>query len=371
MFFWRSSNIPYTEPIEKLSLNMLNLLSNDSENTVVSPYSAFATLIMVSSIFSEPTRKQILHSLNMSERHSVNNLLTSLKNLMETIEQKSSGSIVEGANSLWPNKKQDVDMKVYEPLVKFLKINVTPVEFPQPGCDIINSYVANHTHDLIQNIITTENVPESTENVIVNAIYFNAKWKQPFDDKSTSDEQFTLFDGSNVTTKLMYKRDKFEYGEDSEAKVLSIPYVNDFSMVVILPNNNNIDSFRALKQSLLNGKYQEYIKLLETQNVTVKFPKFEHRWGTQSLRNMLEQIGIRNIFDSKLEEKYVDDVLQQVVIIVDEEKTEAAAVTVTTLKPATYLIPMNPKTFYCDHPFFYFLRHKDGTILFAGEYVHP
>ncbi|KAH0791358.1 serpin family protein [Histomonas meleagridis] len=358
------------DPLQSLSLYMLSALGDESSNVVVSPYSAFATLLMVASISKDSTRKQVLDTLKMGGDISVENLLTSLRNLMQTIEKETPNGIVQGANSLWPNKNLCVDMSVYSPLIEHLGIEIVPVEFPQPGCDIINQRIEEITHGLIQRILNPSDMSQDTETIITNAIYFNAKWRKPFQSRNTHDNTFTLLNGTHKTTKFMFQKSKFFYCEDSSAQVLSMDYVNNFSMVVILPKQNDANSIRALKSSLSSGKYQTYVDMLGPKEVEVTFPKFKHTWGTKSLREMFQKMGINDLFDSRIEERYISDILQKAVIDVDEERTEAAAATVGIVAMSMF-IPEQPTRFTADHPFLYFVTHNNGTILFAGEYIEP
>ena len=39
--------------------------------------------------------------------------------------------------------------------------------------------------------------------VLMNAIYFNGKWKEPFEESATRDAQFHLADGTDVTVPMM------------------------------------------------------------------------------------------------------------------------------------------------------------------------
>ena len=110
--------------------------------------------------------------------------------------------------------------------------------------------------------------------------------------------------------------------------------------------------------------------MLKSESVSVEFPKFKRTWGANSLRQMLESMGIKDIFNPMIEERYVDDIMQKAVIEVDEEKTEAAAVTVAGIC-RTGLIREQPKRFAANHPFMYFIKHNDGSILFAGSYIQP
>ena len=368
--FWKKEPLTLQDPLKALSFHMLDVLSDEGSNTIVSPYSAFSTLLMVASIFKESTRKQIYESLKMKSNISVKDLLTSLRNMIQTIEKSTSDSIVQGANTIWPNIIMNPDMDIYKPLVEFLGAEITPVEFPQPGCDEINRKVEEITHGLIQNILSPDSIPPNTESIITNAIYFNSKWEKPFKDTSTSDSNFTRFDGTTQLTKFMYHHAKFLYAEDSDAQVLQMNYVNDFSMVVILPTKSDLNSFRALKASL-SAKYQSYLNMLKSESVEVEFPKFKHTWGANSLRRMLESMGIKDIFNPAIEERHVDDIMQKAVIEVDEEKTEAAAVTLGFVTPGCIMKPEEPKRFIANHPFLYFIKHNDGSILFAGSYVQP
>ena len=52
---------------------------------------------------------------------------------------------------------------------------------------------------------------------------------------------------------------------------------------------------------------------------------------------------------------------------VNEEGTEAAAATAAIAK-----IKSGPPQFVCDHPFIFFLQHRNtGMILFQGRVVNP
>ncbi|KAH0792140.1 serpin family protein [Histomonas meleagridis] len=374
MFFWRKS-LSYQEPIEKLAFNMLTHFSSDKENIVVSPYSTFSVLLMSTAIFKESTRRQNFEALGIPTNTSVKDLLTALNQLIKTIEVQSSDGNVSGANSIWPNKNSNFDPSLYAPLEQYLGAKITPVEFPQPGCDLINKHIEEVTHGLIKNMLNPLLTDKLTHSLIVNAIYFNAKWKKPFESKNTNEETFTLLDGTEVKTKLMQKKDEYLYGEDENAKILSMEYINDYSMVCILPKLNSAESFRAVRTALANGKYKDYLKMLSPKpiEVDVKIPKFKHYWGTSSLTKMLNDMGIKDMFNPTIELHFVDDIVQKAVIEVDEVKTEAAAVTISFIK-AGALFDFNkpmPPSFHADHPFFYFITHKEGTILFAGEYIKP
>ena len=58
--------------------------------------------------------------------------------------------------------------------------------------------------------------------------------------------------------------------------------------------------------------------------------------------------------------------IQATFVNVDEEGTEAAAVTIATMK--NDIMPMRTSTFFMNRPFAYIIREKTtGTILFMGK----
>lgn len=356
------------DPIQSLSLYMVNKLGNETSNLIVSPYSLFATLLMAASTFDESARNQILESLKMNVNIDVKDFLTSLRKLIQIIEKETPTGVVKGANSIWPNKSFFKELSFYQPLIEYLGVEVKPVVFPQPGCDMINARISEITNGLIQNLLDPNSLSQRTSSVITNAIYFNSKWAKPFKSTSTIEGSFNRFSGNLARTNFMCQTADFFYASDSQAQVLSMDYTNNFSFVIFLPRNKDLNSFRELKQSLGNQKYQAYIDMLGVKRVAVKMPKFKHTWGTASLKEMLMSLGISRIFEEDENSRKVDDVVQKAVIDIDEERTEAAAAVVVMLYRS---VPQPCEQFIADHPFIYFLRHSNETILFAGEYIMP
>ena len=76
-------------------------------------------------------------------------------------------------------------------------------------------------------------------------------------------------------------------------------------------------------------------------------------------------------FDKLTDEKvWVDKVIHSAYVKVDEEGTEAAAVTMVSVKAGALIFQC--KIFKADHPFIFFIIHKPtNTILFAGIVFDP
>ena len=270
---------------------MLNVLSDEVSNTIVSPYSAFSTLLMVASIFKKSTRNQILEAFKMRGDIIVEALLTSLRNMIQTIENETPNGIVKGANTIWPNSNLAFNMDIYKHLVEFLGAEITPIRFPQPSSLEINRKVEETTHGLIKDILSPSDVPEWTSSVFTNALYFNSKWAHPFKSTSTSSYTFTLLDGTTKLTKYMHKKSYFLYAEDFAAQVLQMHYANDFSMVVILPKKNDLSSrarlattrsTKRISTCSRRGKSKSRFRSSSTHGARNRCARCSSRWGLRT-----------------------------------------------------------------------------------------
>ena len=78
-----------------------------------------------------------------------------------------------------------------------------PVDFsadPEASREAINDWVSDRTEDRIQDLIPKGLINRLTRLVLANAIYFNAAWHFPFDEKRTSTGPFHLLSGSQCSS---------------------------------------------------------------------------------------------------------------------------------------------------------------------------
>ena len=75
---------------------------------------------------------------------------------------------------------------------------------------------------------------------------------------------------------------------------------------------------------------------------------------------------------TKAEPLYISAVLHKTFIAVKEAGTEAAAVTAVMMRPGAAPRRAEPVPFIADHPFLFFIQHRQtGCILFAGRVATP
>lgn len=105
--------------------------------------------------------------------------------------------------------------------------DIENVEFSkaQEAANIINRWCSNKTENYIMNIVTPDDVTESVI-LLVNAIYFNGFWSQPFPENQTAPMNFHLDSKSGVSTPFMVNTGDYRYYESRElnSKILRLPY---------------------------------------------------------------------------------------------------------------------------------------------------
>lgn len=291
------------------------------------------------------------------------------------------------ANALWAEKTFPFSPEYIELVRKEFAAGLENVDFkkdPDGARAKINAWVEKKTHEKIKNLLAPNTVQALTRLVLVNAVYFKAKWRSPFTEQPSYDEPFFAADGSKADVMTMHQMSHFDYFEAPDAQVLELPYKGDrLSMVVLLPKKN--DGARALEKSLSPEKLDGWLRGLAPRKVFVALPKFRSEYSA-SLREALESLGMKEAFVAPADvpqpgqadfsgmtgrrDLFVGAVVHKAFVAVDEEGTEAAAATAVAMLAGS--APSQPTVFRADHPFVYLIRdRRTGTILFLGRLAKP
>ena len=209
---------------------------------------------------------------------------------------------------------------------------------------------------------------------LVNTIYLNAKWAQPFEPSETHDDSFTTGDGSNVTVPMMHSTSELDYAEGKGWQAVRLPYKGgELSMWVLLPTGK-VDPIELLSSQTLAAAGDGFAP----GNVGLSLP----RWDTETkadLTDLLRSLGMEETFDhgdftalTSDPSFAISQVVQQANITVGEKGTVAAAATAiigetTAIQPPDDLIEVN-----ADHPFAFVVMHDPtGVPLFEGVVADP
>ena len=357
-------------------------------NFFYSPYSVSLALAMAYAGAHGDTASQIATALNFTlPEGSLNPAFDKLDLAIEKTPANATGQdgqpfAVKVADSLWGEQTVDFDPTFVNALAQSYGAGLRTVDFasnPNAAEQAINTWVANETNDLINPLLAPNQVPSTTEFVIVNAVYFNAGWQTPFEAVATQPGTFTRADGSAVQASMMLSDEAVTtYAKGSNWQAVELPYSGGTtSMVVVLPDAG---AYSAVEQGLSGAFYASVTAALaRTGIVELTMPKFTIHGSTISLVPALTALGMTDAFSPSVADftamipaggTYISDVLHQAFVDVDETGTEAAAATgVIGVGSAA---PVPTVTVKADHPFFFFIRDiASNTVLFVGREGDP
>ncbi|XP_073847021.1 uncharacterized protein [Musca autumnalis] len=348
-----------------------------SNNVVYSPASIQTCLALAFPGADGETAQEMRKALYLGEgdaRQVAQNYGEFLSAAFKT--PKANGPILKMANRLYVNENLKIAEEYNKITTEYLDAKAENVDFrnSQEAINKINTWVEEQTEKKIKNIMQPGSVDGGTSAVLVNAIYFKAKWLKPFSDLTTSKQEFKMNNKQQVQVDMMYQDDEFLYGElpEYEAKVLEMPYENsDLSMLIILPNS--VEGLAKLEEKLKGVDLNEISSKLRKHDVDVFLPKFRIEFDID-LKEPLKKMGLNSmfsdaanfnhLFSNAAASQKVSDVKHKAFLDVNEAGSEAAAASYMKIVPMS--LNMNQKTFKADHPFVFAIRSKTA-VYFAGH----
>jgi serpin B len=302
------------------------------------------------------------------------------------INSENSGYTLNTANALWAEKSYKFLPDYIATAGQWYSANVTNLDFisqPEVSRQTINGWVADRTHDKIQDLLPEGSIDQLTRLVITNAVYFKGTWVKQFNTNDTQDADFHISPQKTVTVKMMQRTDEdavYPYAETADLQMLSMPYAHGtgsgLSMIVILPQNDSLaPGVAVLDPQNLSTLEQS----ASSRRVMVYFPKFE--LNTQyDLSGTLAAMGMPTAFSTAADfsgmdgarDMYISEVVHKAFVNVNEEGTEAAAATGVVMRAMAIAHEEPVPVFRADHPFLFLIQDNEtGAILFVGRVVNP
>jgi serpin B len=239
----------------------------------------------------------------------------------------------------------------------------------------INDWVSDQTEGRIKDLIPRGAIDALTRLVLTNAIYFNAAWELPFNEKVTANGPFHPLDGEQVTVPMMRRTESFGYTDGKGYQAVELPYDGgELSMVILLPE---ADQFQAFEAGLQAQRVSDIISGLRPTQVALTMPKFEFD-SEFELGDTLAAMGMPIAFSGEADfsgmtgtpDLYISQVIHKAFVSVDEAGTEAAAATAVIMRATA--MPSQPVEVTLDRPFIFLIRDiETGTILFVGRVLNP
>ncbi|XP_004455967.1 plasma serine protease inhibitor [Dasypus novemcinctus] len=344
-------------------------------NIFFSPLSISTALAMVSLGARANTKAQILEALGLNlEETPEEEFHMGFQKLLQELSQPRDSLQLSLGNALFMDRKLDFEETFLSAVKKLYLADTFTTNFGDPTGALkqINDYVAKQTQGKIVDLL--KDLEPTTIAVLVNYIFFKAKWKTSFSRQSTQERDFYVNSKTVVRVPMMNHEDLYYYLHDRNlsCRVVGVPYQGNATALLILPNEGKMEQ---VENGLNEKTLRKWLKIFRKRHLDLYFPKFSIT-GSYQLEKVLPKLGIHDIFSSHADltgitnhsNIQISEMVHKAVVEVDESGTTAAATTglVFMFRSAHLTAPR----LVFDKPFLIIIK-EDDRILFSGKIVYP
>jgi serpin B len=368
----------------KFAFDLYQVVSHQGGNLFYSPYSISLALAMTYAGARGETEQQMADTLHFAlQQDRLHPAFNSLDLALASRGEGAKGKDDKGfrlhiVNAIWGQQDYQFLPAFLDVLAENYGAGLRLLDFvkePEQSRITINDWVSDQTEGKIEDLIPQGVIDTLTRLVLTNAIYFNAAWQNPFDEKLTSNGTFHLLEGGDVTVPMMKQTHSFGYATGDGYQAVDLPYDgNELSMIILLPDSGK---FESVQNSLNTALVDQIVSDLQSREVDLTMPKFQFE-SEFGLADTLAAMGMPVAFSPDADfsgmtgnrELSITDVVHKAFVSVDEAGTEAAAATAVVVGLTS--IPEQPVQVTVDRPFMFLIRDiETGTILFIGRIANP
>ncbi|KAM9476169.1 plasma protease C1 inhibitor isoform 1-T1 [Clarias gariepinus] len=238
---------------------------------------------------------------------------------------------------------------------------------------MINNWVSSQTENRIPELV--DFFDESTEFVLLNAVYFMGQWEKAFDKR---EDEFTTFSGDVVSVPTLYKSNYnlvTDYIKELKAHVGKFTLTEKNSLYVLLPSSAHKQGLEATEAALTDNNIRVMVKELasaEPAPFEVSLPKVKLLLNTD-LHRLLSELGVRGLFDDpnlcgmfdQDSTTALTDARHRAFLSLTEKGVEAAAASTVTFSRSF-------SNFNAMRPFLLIVWNEEiNSPLFIGKVLHP
>lgn len=374
----------------------LTTSASSGENVLFSPLSIASSLAMVWAGVTKSSSSDLEFQKVMAVQSQ-----SHIPNLLSIMNwQNKDNSNLSIANSIWTSK--DVNSQYLIDVESYASVETSlPSTF-----DPINDWVSTQTKGKIPELFEANKpLDPLTVAIAVNAIHFQGSWMSEFDQEHTFGGKFTTLKNEDVTANFMTKTVTLPIAEDVDelggASILRLDYAAETKRSVssdskeeaglcalfVLPGENTQRSLQQAVDGLSTVTSWKDILMLDGQNanenmlfrrhqVSVHIPKFKLSQGPESIKSVLREAGLSDVFDGTNQflhmtpndpDTHLDDIMAAATLEVTEKGTVATAATGAVMMSRSL-----PMTMEFNRPFIMMVMHvSTGTPLFVAQVSNP
>ncbi|KAF6132821.1 serpin family A member 3 [Phyllostomus discolor] len=353
-------------------------LKNPNKNVVFSPMSISMALAFVSLGARDTTLTEILSGLkfNLTETSEAE-IHQGFQYLLRAFSQPDIPLQLSVGNAMFIQKNLELLDKFRDDAKALYASEAFSTNFRDSAAakKLINDYVEEKTQGKIVDLM--QSLDSGTVMVLVNYIFFKAKWMTPFNPYATMDSQFHVSPREQVMVPMMsLKNLRTPYFRDKELSctVVGLRYTSNDSMLLVLPDQGKMEEVEA---ALLPETLRRWTGSLQMRSIDLSLPRFSVS-SSYNLEKTLPQLGMKKVFTNSADlsgvtgarNLLVTQVVHKTLINVGENGTEAAAATAISFSTTSLRFPEISVTF--NRPFLLGILSKDTqSLLFLAKVVNP
>ncbi|XP_020860867.1 alpha-1-antichymotrypsin-like [Phascolarctos cinereus] len=350
---------------------------NPKENVLFSPLSISTAFALLSLGARETTQTQILEGLrfNLTETPEAE-IHRGFQQLIRSLNRPNKVFQLTTGNALFIDKSSELLEKFREDTKLLYSSEILPANFKNSNLatEQINDYVKKQTKGKITDFF--DRLEEDTIMVLVNYVFFKAKWQEPFDPYVTRPDKFFVSEDKVVEVPMMLLNEFYPrvfLDKELLCTVVELKYRGNATALFILPDRNKMkDVEDALNPEVL----KKWKNSLREREVNLFLPKFSIS-NDYSLEEILPTMGIEEVFTDQANlsgitgqnNLKVSKAVHKAVLDVDEAGTEAAAATGMKIVPSSARWPA-PLEIKFNTPFLVFV-FDGNNMLFMGKVNNP
>lgn len=357
----------------EFSFDLYHMLAEE-ENIFYSPWSMSTAFAMLYEGARGETEQEIRDVFGFPGDYQ--ELRKAYGYLHDMYNTQREGYNLSTANSLWLEEDTQVLDEYRWLLINYYFAQVENVAFgdPEKTAEDINNWVEEHTNGKITDLISPNMIyPDLTKLILVNAVYFNGLWEDPFKEHSENGT-FYKYGGEKLNVTYMHQSGYFDYTRSDGFQILKKDYLgNDASMLFIKPESGYLTD---IEDRITYENLQKWRGELKETYLDVSIPRFTMETD-YDLGELLSYLGMPRAFSSQAnfsgidgtEGLFISDAVHKAYVDVNEEGTEAAAATAIIAMPESV---EDVDYFVANRPFLIIIQdNHTGNILFMGRVDVP
>ncbi len=367
------------DPIAEFSIDLFReALKEKQMNPLISPLSAWLALAMAAEGAAGDTLEEFAALLGVPSEEAA----AHASQLVSRLLAPAGNTELAVANSGWTDEHFALSEGYARRIADAFGAEAFSADLSAEAAkDAINAWVNGKTRGLIP-VLHEEPLPEDVVYVLLNTLYFKAKWSQAFRGRDTSPRDFKTEAGPVVAADFLSDRgSRRGYIRADGAEGVLLPYDDGkIAFLALRPSDGTgvRDFARGLTASRLSG----YVSAAEDTAMDLAMPRFTKSFSL-TFNDALRALGLVLAFDPGRADfstmtggppggLCISEVFQKVKMKVDEEGTEAAAVTEVIMSKGVLMPDVPPVSLILDSPFVYAVIELEACVpLFLGLMEDP